>query len=131
MKLEDVPAIEYGIQIGPRECVPEPYRGSIPKAEEDKMNDVAIDKEAFLSLWKVDELPVCDEGMELAHRFVLRAGEAVDKLDRTDVIATRNALIRAHKKLTGHGFEVTDKFGDILGSFKNWDQVADMLEHSV
>ena len=28
---------------------------------------------------------------------------------------------------TGHGFEVTDNFGDILGSFKNWDQVADMF----
>jgi hypothetical protein len=59
---------------------------------------VAIDKEAFLSLWKLDELPACDEGMELARRFLLRAGEAVDKLDQTDVIATRNALIRAHKE---------------------------------
>jgi hypothetical protein len=28
---------------------------------------------------------------------------------------------------TGHGFEVTDNFGDILGSFKNWDQVADLF----
>jgi hypothetical protein len=28
---------------------------------------------------------------------------------------------------TGHGFEVTDNFGDILGSFRNWDQVADMF----
>ena len=83
----------------------QPYRGSIPKAEKDKMNDVAIDKEVFLSLWKLDELPACDEGMELALRFLLRAGEAVDKLDQTDVIATRNALIRAHKELTGHRSE--------------------------
>lgn len=28
---------------------------------------------------------------------------------------------------TGHGFEVTDNFGDILGSFNTWDQVADMF----
>jgi len=28
---------------------------------------------------------------------------------------------------TGHGFEVTDNFGDVLGSFKNWDQVAHMF----
>ena len=69
------------------------------------MNDVAIDKEAFLALWKLDELPACEEGMDLARRFLLRAGEAVDKLDQTDVIATRNALIRAHKELTAHRAE--------------------------
>jgi len=69
------------------------------------MNDVAIDKQAFLSLWKLDELPACDEGMELARRFLLRAGEAVDKLDQSEVIATRNALIRAHKELTAHRSE--------------------------
>ncbi len=28
---------------------------------------------------------------------------------------------------TGHGYEVTDNFGDILGSFKSWDKVADMF----
>jgi hypothetical protein len=28
---------------------------------------------------------------------------------------------------TGHGFEVTDNFGDIIGSFRNWDQIADMF----
>ena len=66
------------------------------------MQDVVIDKEAFLALWKMDELPACDEGMELARRFLIRAGEAVDKLDEADVISTRNALIRAHKELVAH-----------------------------
>lgn len=66
------------------------------------MNDVAIDKDAFLASWKLDELPACDDGMELARRFLLRAGEAVDKLDQDSVIATRNALIRAHKELVEH-----------------------------
>ena len=28
---------------------------------------------------------------------------------------------------TGHGFEVTDNFGNIIGSFKDWNQVADMF----
>jgi hypothetical protein len=36
------------------------------------MKDVAIDKEAFLALWKLDELPACDEGMELARHFLIR-----------------------------------------------------------
>jgi hypothetical protein len=43
--------------------------------------------------------------MELACRFLLRAGEAVDKLDQCEVIATRNALIRARKELTAHRSE--------------------------
>jgi hypothetical protein len=28
---------------------------------------------------------------------------------------------------TGHGFEVTDNFGEIIGSFKDWNQVAEMF----
>jgi hypothetical protein len=28
---------------------------------------------------------------------------------------------------TGHGFEVTDNFGEIIGTFRDWDQVADMF----
>jgi len=38
-----------------------------------------------------------------------------------------NELETAIITKTGHGFEVTDNFGDILGSFTNWDQVADMF----
>ncbi len=40
--------------------------------------------------------------MELAARFLERAGEAVDRLDEANVIAVRNALIRAHKELVFH-----------------------------
>jgi hypothetical protein len=28
---------------------------------------------------------------------------------------------------TGHGFEVTDNFGDFIGSFRDWGQIADMF----
>ena len=61
-----------------------------------------IDRAQLLSLWKLDELPACEEGMELAALFLERAGEAVDRLDEANIIATRNAFIRAHKDLIGH-----------------------------
>ena len=64
---------------------------------------MAIDRAQLLALWKLDELPACDDGMELARLFLERAGDAVDKLDDpTKIIAVRNALIRAHKDLIDH-----------------------------
>ena len=61
-----------------------------------------IDRAQLLTLWKLDELPACEEGMELAARFLERAGEAVDRLDEANIIAARNAMIRAHKELIAH-----------------------------
>ena len=63
---------------------------------------MSVDRAQLLALWKLDELPACDEGMELAARFLERAGEAVDRLDEANIIAARNAMIRAHKELIGH-----------------------------
>lgn len=45
----------------------------------------------------------------------------------TDVRNEMDELETAIITKTGHGFEVTDNFGEILGSFKDWDQVADMF----
>jgi hypothetical protein len=28
---------------------------------------------------------------------------------------------------TGHGFEISDSFGEIIGSYKDWRQVEDMF----
>ncbi|HMH13452.1 MAG TPA: hypothetical protein VK578_10115 [Edaphobacter sp.] len=63
---------------------------------------MAIDRTQLLARWKFDELPACDERMELASLFLERAGEAVDRLDEANTIAVRNALIRAHKDLIDH-----------------------------
>jgi hypothetical protein len=46
-----------------------------------------IDRTQLLSLWKLDALPGCVEGMELAARFLDHAGEAVDKLDKANIPA--------------------------------------------
>ena len=64
--------------------------------------NMPIDRTQLLSLWKLDELPACDEGMKLAARFLESAGEAVDRLDEANIPAVRNALIRAHKDLIAH-----------------------------
>lgn len=61
-----------------------------------------IDRAQLLSLWKLDELPACEDGMELAALFLERAGEAVDRLDEANIIAARNAMIRAPKELIAH-----------------------------
>ncbi len=61
-----------------------------------------IDRAQLLALWKLDELPACDDGMELARLFLERAGEAVDRLDEANIIAARNTMIRAHKELIAH-----------------------------
>jgi hypothetical protein len=52
-----------------------------------------IDRTQLLALWKLDELPACEEGMELAARFLGRAGETVEKLDEANIPAVHNGLI--------------------------------------
>ena len=61
-----------------------------------------IDRAQLLALWKLDELPACQEGMELAARFLERAGEAEDRLDEANIPLVRNAMIRSHKELVDH-----------------------------
>jgi hypothetical protein len=73
-----------------------------PNGRDDKIAAMAIDRKQLLALWKLDELPACEDGMELAARFLERAGEAVDRLDEATIIAKRNALIRADKDLVAH-----------------------------
>jgi hypothetical protein len=67
-----------------------------------KIVAMSIDSAQLLALWKLDEIPACEEGMEFVARFLERAGEAADRLDEATIIATRNALIRAHKDLVAH-----------------------------
>jgi hypothetical protein len=31
---------------------------------------------------------------------------------------------------TGHGFEVSDSFGEIIGSYRDWKQVEDMFRRN-
>jgi len=61
-----------------------------------------IDRDKLLSLWRLEDLPACDDGMDLAHRFLERAVDALEPTDDFEVIGQRNALIRAHKAFIDH-----------------------------
>jgi hypothetical protein len=43
-----------------------------------------IDPKALLKLWSLEEMPACDEGMELARSFLVSAGEAVSRVQNED-----------------------------------------------
>jgi hypothetical protein len=53
-------------------------------------------------LWNLEDLPACDEGMELAEAFITRCLEAVNSLDEAEAIPKRNAIIRTHKAFIEH-----------------------------
>jgi hypothetical protein len=52
-----------------------------------------------MAVWSLDEVPFCNEGLELAGRFMERAFEACEVNGEEDVLRTRNAMIRVHKEL--------------------------------
>jgi hypothetical protein len=37
-----------------------------------------IDQNALLALWKLEDIPACDEGMALAHAFLTRCVSALE-----------------------------------------------------
>jgi hypothetical protein len=43
-----------------------------------------IDRNALLNLWRLEDIPACDEGMQLARSFLISAGEAVSMVDIHD-----------------------------------------------
>jgi hypothetical protein len=59
-----------------------------------------ITNDALLLLWDLENMPACDEGMELARRFLGAAGECVNTLGRgrtssgrADLLWTYNAMV--------------------------------------
>ena len=48
-----------------------------------------MDAEALLKLWKLVDMPACDEGMELARAFLASCGQAVEKADAFDRLRLR------------------------------------------
>jgi hypothetical protein len=42
---------------------------------------MSVDRKALLALWKTDEVPACDEGMELARPFLETCGRALESTE--------------------------------------------------
>jgi hypothetical protein len=52
-----------------------------------------VKSDALLSLWDIENMPACDEGMELARRFLEAAGECVTH----SVLAERARAVRTYR----------------------------------
>jgi hypothetical protein len=63
---------------------------------------MTIERKQIFTLWPLDEIPFCDEGLDLAGIFMERSFEACNTLDEEDAMPKRNAMIRAHKELVAH-----------------------------
>jgi hypothetical protein len=61
-----------------------------------------IDTISLLSLWKLDEIPACDEGMELARSFLEACGDAVDRVGGADTAGLRTEFTTRYNTFLTH-----------------------------
>ena len=61
-----------------------------------------VQSEALLSFWDIENMPACDEGMELARRFLVVAGECVNTLGHGRTSTSRNDLLWTYNAMVNH-----------------------------
>jgi hypothetical protein len=61
-----------------------------------------IQNDALLSLWDMENMPACDEGMDLAKRFLETAGECVSTLGKGRTSTSRNDLLWTYNAMVLH-----------------------------
>jgi hypothetical protein len=61
-----------------------------------------VQSETLLSLWNIENMPECDEGMELARRFLEAAGECVSTLGHGRTSSSLNDLLWTYKAMVNH-----------------------------
>ena len=57
----------------------------------------------LMSLWDLENIPACDEGMRLAQAFLEAARECVNRLGIGRTSGTRFALVKALNAMEMHG----------------------------
>jgi hypothetical protein len=56
----------------------------------------------LLKLWDMSNVPLCDEGLDLAGDFLVSYGQAVDKIDLGHSSADRHAFNLLFNQLVAH-----------------------------
>ena len=56
-----------------------------------------IDTISLLSLWKLEDIPACDEGMELARELLEACGTAVDGVGGADTTGLRTEFTTRYR----------------------------------
>jgi hypothetical protein len=61
-----------------------------------------IQNDTLLSLWDIENMPACEEGMEFVRRFLEAAGECVTTLGRARTSSSRANLLWAYNAMVLH-----------------------------
>ena len=63
-----------------------------------------VANENLLSQWPIlENIPVCNEGMQFAHTFLRAAGECVNSLGKGRTSSSRATLLSAYNAMVMHG----------------------------
>jgi hypothetical protein len=73
---------------------------------------VPVNNDALLSLWDIENMPACNQGMELARRFLEAAGECVNTLGRGRTSSSRADLLWTYNAMVNHS-DRCDKCNEI------------------
>jgi hypothetical protein len=61
-----------------------------------------INHDNLLSLWNLEDMPACHEGMMLAQTFLEASGECVSNLGHGRTSSTRAGLLSAYNAMVKH-----------------------------
>ena len=71
-----------------------------------------VNNDALLSLWDIQNMPACNQGMELVRRFLEAAGECVNTLGRGRTSSSRADLLWTYNAMVNHS-DHCDKCNEI------------------
>jgi hypothetical protein len=64
-----------------------------------------MNRDQLLTLWKLEDISVCDKGMRLAQTFLEASGECVSNLGLRRTSGTRSDLLSAYNAMVKHADE--------------------------
>ncbi len=61
-----------------------------------------MNRDDLLKLWDMSNVPLCDEGLDLAGDFLVSCGQAVDKIDMGNSPVNRHEFNLLFNRLVAH-----------------------------